>query len=97
MNMTSFEDLDGSMLSNLFRAKGISRSVQQQWYDMIKDEQFRNLTFDEIHQKVVSLQIDGIDDEIVTLTANTIAMENGLDESSDGMSVCMMIVGKNKQ
>ncbi|MBQ8580642.1 MAG: hypothetical protein IJ478_00960 [Alistipes sp.] len=93
--MKNFEVLDGTMLTNLFRTKGVSQTIQQQWYDIINDEQFRELTFDEIHQKIASLQIDGIDDEIVNLTANTIAMENGVDESSDEMSVCMMIVGKN--
>lgn len=95
MKMKNFEVLDGTMLSNLFRTKGIPHSTQQQWYDIIKGEQFRDLTFDEIHQKIASLQIDGIDDDIVNLTANTIAMENGVDESSDGMSACMMVVGKN--
>lgn len=95
MKMKNFEVLDGTMLSNLFRTKGVSQTIQQQWYDIINDEQFRDLTFDGIHQKVALLQIEGIDDEIVTLTANTIAMENGIDESSDGMSACMMVVGKN--
>lgn len=94
MNMKSFEILDGTILSNLFKTKGIPQSIQQQWYDIIKGQEFQGLTFDEIHQKVASLQIDGIDDEIVHLTANTIAAENSVDESSDGMSVCMMLVGE---
>lgn len=94
MNMKSFEILEGTVLSNLFKTKGIQQSIQQQWYDVIKGQEFQGLTFDEIHQKVASLQIDGIDDEVVSLTANTIAAENSVDESSDGMSVCMMVVGE---
>lgn len=92
--MKSFEVLDGTMLSNLFRTKGIPQSIQQEWYDIIKKEHFGDLTFDEIHQMVVSLQIDGIDDDIVVATANTIADEWGIDESSDKASACMMIVSK---
>lgn len=94
MNMKAFEILDGTILSNLFKTKGIQQSIQQQWYDIIKGQEIQGLTFDEIHQKVASLQIDGIDDEVVSLTANTIAAENSVDESSDGMSVCMMVVGE---
>ena len=97
MNFKTFETSENTVLSERFLEKGLSDEIRQKWYDTIldnRDEFLSNFTYEDIRNKVYLLKINEIDDDIVNLSADVIAFENNIDESSDGISVCMMMKGK---
>ena len=99
MNFKTFETSENTVLSERFLEKGFSDEIRQKWYDTIldnRDEFLSNFTYEDIRKKVYLLKINEIDDDIVNLSADVIAFENNIDESSDGISVCMMMKCKKK-
>ena len=99
MNFKTFETSENTVLSGRFLEKGLSDEIRQKWYDTIldnRDEFLSNFTYEDIRNKVYLLKINEIDDDIVNLSADVIAFENNIDESSDGISVCMMLYSTHK-
>lgn len=99
MNFKTFETSENTVLSERFLEKGLSDEIRQKWYDTIldnRDEFLSNFTYEDIRNKVYLLKINEIDDDIVNLSADVIAFENNIDESSDGISVCMMMKCEKK-
>ena len=99
MNFKTFETSENTVLSEPFLEKGLSDEIRQKWYDTIldnRDEFLSNFTYEDIRNKVYLLKINEIDDDIVNLSADVIAFENNIDESSDGISVCMMMKCEKK-
>ena len=99
MNFATFETTEKTILSERFIEKGISDDTRQKWYDTIlgnRDEFLSNFTYEDIRNKVDMLKISGIDDDILTLSADVIAYDNNIDESSDGISKCMMLYSTHK-
>jgi hypothetical protein len=99
MNFKTFETYENTVLSERFLEKGLSDEIRQKWYDTIldnRDEFLSNFTYEDIRKKLYLLKINEIDDDIVNLSADVIAFENNIDESSDGISVCMMLYSTHK-
>ena len=99
MNFKTFETSENTVLSERFLEKGLSDEIRQKWYDTIldnRDEFLSNFTYEDIRKKLYLLKINEIDDDIVNLSADVIAFENNIDESSDGISVCMMLYSTHK-
>ena len=97
MNTKSFEQLEGSTISNYLRSKGISEELKQEWYRTIIENKdlFEGKNFNEISDIVESLAIEGIDGDIVNMTVYTIANDNDIEMDPD-IAKCFMMFAKGK-
>lgn len=89
----SFEALDNTMLSAYLKSKGISETLKQEWYNIIIDNKdlLENTDFDGIYHIVQSLAIEGVDDDVVSATAATLAFDNDIEPVMDGCCSCFML------
>lgn len=96
MNTKSFETLENTTLSAYLKSKGISESLKQEWYNIIIDNKdlLENTDFDGIYHMVQSLAIEGIDDDVVSATAATLAFDNDIEPAMDGGCSCFMLFAK---
>ena len=97
MNTKSFVTLEKTALSEYLRSKDVSEELKREWCRIIKNNatKFRNKDFNEICSIIESLSIEGIDGDIVNMTAFTIAEDNNI-EVDPGLAKCFMIYSKNQ-
>ena len=96
MNTKSFETTEKTMLSEYLKSKDISEVLKQKWYHTIIENKhlFKNTDFNGIYSTVQSLAIDGVDDDIVSATATTLAFDNDIEPAMDGCCSCFMLFAK---
>ena len=96
MNTKSFETLENTTLSAYLKSKDIPEALKQKWYNTIIENKdlFENADFDGIYHIVQSLAIEGIDDDIVSATAATLAFDNDIEPAMDGCCSCFMLFAK---
>ena len=97
MNTKSFEQLDGSTISDYLRSKGITEELKREWYRTIIENKdlFEDKNFNEISDIVEALAIEGIDGDIVNMTVCTIANDNDIELDPD-IAKCFMMFAKGK-